>query len=304
MKATIPVAQYANVTPEIEGHGATEEEARADAIRQLKLIWDSLGEKPLEIDRHLPVAGGSTGIVKRCRVSGTEVIFDPVAHTYTDRQGRRYRGGSTFASLFKSGFPGALIAGKMATKNDVSAQEILDMWALNAEASSTFGTSVHAALQLYGEYVELSRKVKDGSDESALTSNPVLRPIVEKFFTEQRKAETAFYEEFVADSETLSCGLIDRLVVDEDGLWIEDFKTNASIDKSETILKPFKGVIEPTSLGIYTIQLSYYGRILQAHGRTIKGLRIHHWTEVDGEWDWVTHEREILDLEEAMKLAR
>jgi hypothetical protein len=281
--------QYGNIQPSFEIEGETYDEAWDLGLQQLKTLWDRVGEKPLNIHRNIIPVNGE---MRRCRVSGTEVVFDPVAHTYTDALGRRYTGGSTFAAKFKSPFASDIIAGKMGDKHGVDGKEIQSMWSLNAEASSTFGTAVHAALQLYGEYRELSKAVKDGSVESALTSNPVLRPIVEAFFTEEREQEKAFYEEFVADSATLRCGLIDRLVVDEDGLWVEDFKTNASVEKSETILEPFKGVVPNTALGVYWLQLSFYASILIAHGRTVKGLRVHHWDATK----WVTYEHEVVDL--------
>lgn len=300
--ATIPTQQYGNIQPSFDLEGDNYEELADLGASYLKYLWDRVGENPLNIDRHK--VSGPNGELKRCRVSGTQVIFDSIAHTYHDLQGNKFTGGSTFAAKYKSKFAGDIIAGKMANKNGVSAKEILDMWSLNAEASSTFGTSVHAALQLYGEYLELSKAVKDGSDESALTSNPVLRPIVQAFFTEERIAEKAFYEEFVANAKEKTCGLIDRLVSEDDGLWVEDFKTNADIEKSETISKPFKGVVPNTALGAYWLQLSFYARILIAAGRVVKGLRVHHWTEVEDEagakvWKWVTHEHEVVNLDEA-----
>lgn len=291
--ATIPTQQFGNLQPTIECEAETIEAALEAALGHVKSLWDRTAKEPLEIDRGKPEA--PVGEILRCRVSGAEVIFDPVRHTYRDRDGHYYLGGSTFASRYKAPFASELIAGKMASKNGVGAQDILAMWKLNAEASSTFGTSVHAALQLYGEYVELSRSVKDGSDESALTSNPVLRPIVEAFYTDEHRAEKAYYEEFVADAKTLRCGLIDRLVVEDDGLYVEDFKSNAVIDKPEVILEPFKNIVPNNSLGVYWLQLSYYASILMAHGRNVKGLRVHHLH--DGAW--VTHEHDVVDLSPA-----
>jgi len=282
--------------PEFEVEGSSFDEAVELGLSQYKSIWDRVGEKPLDIDRGQAPKVAPTAIKKRCRVSGVIVYFDPVAHTYTDADGNRYTGGSTFASRYKSPFAADVVAGKMAAKHGVKKEDIRAMWSLNAEASSTFGTSVHAALQLYGEYLELSKAVKDGSDESALTSNPVLRPIVESFFTEERKAETAFYEEFVANPKELACGLIDRLVVESDGLVIEDYKTNADVNKPEKVLAPFAGVVPNTALGTYFIQMSYYARALQAHGRTVKEVRVHHWVPESG---WVTYPNEVVDLSEA-----
>src|SRR5690606_37033943 len=163
---------------------------------------------------------------------------------------------------------------------------------LNAHASATVGTAVHAALQLRGEYGELSLKVKDGTFESALSSNPILRPIVEAFF-EGREDEVAVFEAFVAVPKRRHCGQIVRLLIEDDGVWIEDFKTSASVLKSETILEPFRDVVPNNKLGVFWLQLSFYARILKVHGKTVKGLRVHHWT---GE-RWETHEHEVIDLE-------
>ncbi|MBB3752419.1 hypothetical protein FHT44_004931 [Mycolicibacterium sp. BK634] len=260
------------------------------ALQLFKDLWDRTAEAPLDINRNAPQV--PSGELLRCLISGTPVYFDPIIHVYRGADGQRWQGGSTFANKFKSQFAGNVISGKMADKYGVDASDILAMWKLNAEASSTLGTAVHAALQLYGEYLELSKATKDGSDEAALTSNPVLRPIVLAFFKGPRATEKAFYEAFVADPVTRSCGLIDRLVAEDDGLWVEDYKTNADIEKEQTILPPFKGVVPNTSLGGYWLQLSFYAHILMSHGRIVKGLRIHHWTGTE----WITYEHPVVDL--------
>lgn len=297
MAATIPVAQYANIQPSFDIEADTHDAAVELGLQRLKEIWDRTAEKPLTIDRGALPAMASHVQVLQCAFSGTELLFDPIFHTYHDRDGNKYLGGSTFAGRYKSPFAGEIIAQRMATKNGVEAKDILAMWALNANASSTFGTSVHAALQLYGEYVELSKSIKDGSDESALTSNPVLRPIVEAFFTDERKQERAFYEVLVANPAERASGLIDRVVSEEDGVFIEDFKTNSDVSKAETVLPPFKGVVPSNSLGIYWLQLSYYARCLMAHGRNVKGLRIHHWT---GD-EWKPYEHPVVNLDAAFQ---
>lgn len=294
--ATIPVAQYANLQPVITMEGETVEAAMAAALGEIKKLWDQTAKEPLDIDRGQPPTSAPAGRILQCRVSGAKVIFDPIAHTYHDLQGRRYMGGSTFAGKFKSEFHGALIAGKMAEKHGVDADKIQAMWALNAEASSSFGTGVHAALQLYGEYLELSKTIK-GSDESALTKNPTLRPMVEKFFTPERSAIQSYYEEFVADEKSLRCGLIDRLEVEPDGLRITDFKTNTSLDGKEKILPPFDKAVPHTNLGVYWLQLSHYASVLQAHGRIVKGLRVYHWTGSD----WDEYDHDVVDLSPAFE---
>lgn len=289
--------QYGNLSPTFEVEGESFEAAIERGLQQMKYVWDRTGEQPIDIERGRKKV--PAGEILTCWASGTQIYFDPIAHIYRDAQGNQYLGGSTFAGRYKSEFAGATISKKMADKHGVDARNILSMWALNAEASSTFGTSVHAALQLRGEYAELSRAVKDGELDSALTSNPVLRPIVESFY-ETREHEVAKYECFVADAKRKHCGLIDRMVIEDDGVWVEDYKTNADILKSTTIKAPFKGIVPNNSLGAYWLQLSFYSRILIVHGKNVKGLRIHHWTaDEEGAYHWVTHEHPVIDLDAA-----
>lgn len=293
MSATIPVAQYGNLSPTFEAEGETHEEAMDLALRLIRDTWDRTAEKPLKVRDLETQPQLPFGTELRCWASGTRVNFDPIEHKYSTPDGKRWLSGSTFAGRYKSEFNAPVIARKVADKYGVEAAEVAAMWLLNAEASSTVGTAVHAALQLRGQYAELSKATKDGSLDACLTKNPILLPIVESFF-ETREHEDARYEAFVADANRGHCGLIDRLVIEDDGsVIVEDYKTNTDLTKSESIKDPFKGVVPPTKLGSYWLQLSFYSRILQSHGKTVAGLRIHHW--IDGHW--ATHEREPIDLD-------
>lgn len=295
MTATIPTQQYGNIAPTFEVEADTHDEAMDLALQRMKDVWDRAAPKALEI-RKLDSPRLIFGQELRCWASGTRVTFDPVEHTYATADGKSWLSGSAFAGRYKSEFNAPLIAGKMATKHGADASEIVAMWELNRDASATVGTAVHAALQLRGQYARLSKSVKDGSLESALTKNPILLPIVESFF-ETRDGEDARYEVFVADPVRSHCGFIDRLVVEDDGLVVEDYKTNTDLQKSETIKAPFKGLVPSTKLGAYWLQLSFYARILRSHGKIVKLLRIHHW--IDGKWE--THEFEPVDLDAAFK---
>lgn len=243
-------------------------------------------------------AQGATKQLKvlKCWASGSEVLFDPEAHAYSTGDGHPWLSGSAFADKFISQFDSELIAGKSASKHGVEATDLLDMWALNAQVSRDFGTSLHGALQLRGEYAQLSRAVKDGALDAALTKNPVLRPIVEAFFDAERDEEIAAYEVFVADPVGHRCGQIDRLVVDADGVFIEDYKTNTDLSKRETIKPPFKGLVPNTQLGAYWLQLSFYAHILQSHGKNVKGLRVHYWTGAE----WITYSSQVIDITEGL----
>ncbi|KPG13834.1 hypothetical protein AN911_00955 [Mycobacteroides immunogenum] len=265
------------------------------ALKRIKDVWDRTATKSLEV-RKVDTPRLVFGEELRCWASGTRVTFDDYHHIYETADNKSWLSGSTFAGRYKSEFNAPLIAGKMATKYEVDASEVIAMWELNRDASSTVGTAVHKALQLRGQYGDLSKAVKDGTLESALTKNEILLPIVEAFF-ESREHETAFYEVFVADPVRHHCGFIDRLVIEDDGLIVEDFKTNSDLQKSETIKAPFKGVVPNSKLGAYWLQLSFYARILQAHGKTVKCLRIHHWEF--GQWN--LYEHDVIDLDAAFQ---
>ena len=283
--------------PEFEVEGRTFDEAVELGLSQLKALWDRVGEKPLQTDRDK--AKTPAGELKRCWASGTEVYFDPIEHVYRDTTGVQYLGGSTFAHRYTTEFPSVRISNQIAKKWDVDATEVRDMWSLNADASSLLGSAVHAALQLRQQYGELSKATKEGSLEACLTKNPVLRPIVDSFF-EGREDEVAVPECFVADAKRKHAGMIDRLLIEDDGLTVEDYKTNTDVHDKETIKEPFKDIVPATSLGAYWLQLSFYARILIAHGKTVKGLRVHHWTGSE----WVSYDHEVIDLDGIIKAAK
>lgn len=297
--ATIPTGTYQNVQPSFSVQAETLEEARNLWLAEMQIIHKMLG-KPLEVNSGdpQPAAVAVTAEEKKCWASGTVLYFDPVAHTYTDAQGNRYKGGSSFAKQFTEPFPADPISGRMAAKAGVEQQSILDMWSLNGDASSSFGTAVHAALELRGKYGELSQALK-GTYESATSSNPTLRPIVEKFFSGERAEIKAEYEALVADPARLHAGLIDRLEIFEDGVKVTDFKTykEPPENSSEKILAPFTDLVPANKLGLAQLQLSFYSRILQVHGVNVLGLAVYHW---DGD-DWIEYPMPVIDLDGAFE---
>lgn len=294
--AVIPTGQYQNVQPSFTCTGETMDEARKNWLREMWKFHRMLGVK-FDVSVIEDTVTPQNLKVLKCWASGYEVSFDPEAHHYIPTGDSPWLSGSAFADKFISAFNDELVAGKCATKYGVAATDILDMWGLNAYVSRTLGSALHGALQLRGEYAELSRAMKDGKLDAALTKNPILRPIVEAFFTDERDLEVAAYEAFVADPELGHCGQIDRLVIDPDGgVYVEDFKTNTDLSKRETIKAPFKGVVESTQLGAYWLQLSFYARILESQGKTVKGLRIHHWV---GD-KWVTYSSNAVDITDAV----
>lgn len=276
MAATIPTTQYGNLQPSIEAEVDSIEEGQSLILPHIQDLWAKFGNKPLETNEQKR-ASGDRKLVKD--IFGNEIYYDDIAHVYTNSLGEIYQSGSQFAEAFEKPFDSEMISGKMAKKaglSDDEAQEIRDMWRLKADASMSFGTAVHAALELYGKYRSIADKV---GKETHLHDNVALNKAVTLFYEEYPETENVGYECLIVDHKAKRAGRIDRLEYDEDGgVWITDFKTNFDVKKS---------------IKKYWLQLSFYAAIIKANGLKVKGLKIYHY---NGE-TWKTIPGEVIDID-------
>lgn len=196
---------------------------------------------------------------------GNEIYYDEVNHVYS-WNGEVYESGSQYASKFEKPFDKHTIAGKMASKYGVEAQEIIEMWELNGRTSMEFGTAIHSALELYGKHRKLAKALER---DSALHAHPVVRRAVEGFY-EGRENEVAHYEVLVVDHTRKRAGRIDRLQMLEGDYVVQDFKTNA--------------VLKPDKLKVYWAQLGFYSGIIRANGGSTRPEQIFHY---DGLWETI-----------------
>lgn len=212
-------------------------------------------------------------------IFGNEIFYDDNTHEYTNAVGEVYLSGSTFANQSERAFDAKNIISKIASKFDLSSEESIllqDMWTLKAEASSSLGTAIHAAIELYGKYKYLAEKIEK---DTYFHDNPILKKAVQLFYEEYPSLEGIMFECLVVDHNTKRAGRIDRLeYVSDDEVYISDFKTNFDINKN---------------LKKYWLQLSFYAAILKANGLTVKGLKIYHYT--GDEWNTMTSE--VIDID-------
>lgn len=283
LTAVVPVAQYANLQPTVEVEADSIEEAEAEVLPYIEQFFNKYSEKAKIGSEKRAL---SKGRVLLKDIFGNEIYYDDATHEYTNSLGEVYLSGSRYASEdpFDSEYWAQEFVNKYGLKEE-DKQKILAMWEVNGSASSSFGTALHAAIELYGTYKDLAdiididkktneRKRLDAKTEknSALSKLPYLQEVVKKFFTPERLAETAQYEVLVVDHKNKRAGRIDRLLTLPDGSFaIRDMKTN------HKILKP-----ERTTYGK---QLSFYGDIIIANGHKLtedNPLCLHHWT--NDEW--------------------
>lgn len=276
MTAVIPTTQYGNLQPSIEVEANDIEEAKDYAVPHIEALWAKYGSKPLETNDQKR-ASSDRKLVKD--IFGNEIFYDDNLHQYTNSLGEIYMSGSAFAEASEKPFASELISGKMAAKagiGDEGAEKIRDMWRLKADASASFGTAIHAALELYGRFKTLAETV--GKD-THLHDNVTLKKAVELFYEEHPNTDNIGYECLVVDHKKKRAGRIDRVEEEEDGVYITDFKTNFDVKKS---------------LKKYWLQLSFYAAIMKANGVNVKGLKIYHF---NGD-NWTTIEHEVIDIDE------
>lgn len=296
--AVIPTAQYANLQPSITvelNEGDDYEAAKKTAMEHISKFSTTYAESGKE----LPT--GQPRQVKARKMTpflgDGEIFFDAAEHVYMDAEGNVFQSGSQFAKQFEQPFNADAIAPKYAAKFGLQAKDVLDFWQSKADASTTFGTALHQALETEGKYLEMCKTLTTDDKEVTTGINPTFQPIVAAFYTPERLKEKAVYEPFVVDFGAKRCGQIDRfLIVDEAKKIcdIEDYKTNGDLYKqnSPKFLKaPYDTLLNQPISG-YQIQLNFYRAIVEANGWTVRNLTIHHWTGKE----WITSQLDKLEI--------
>jgi len=260
LSSVIPTVQYGNIQPDFEVEAKTIEEGLAIIEPKMKALWDRYSEKPLRTSPEA-LQGTTDDFVEVEAFVGGKIWYSASKHEYRNDKGEVYLSGSQYASSFDKPFDAEAIASKMSTKSGVPVQDILKMWEMKRDISNGYGTALHLAMQLYGEYHKHSEAFEKNYHIHDLA---VFKDAVESFYA-SRRHEMAHYEALVVDHKRKYAGQIDRLAntAEVSEYWVEDFKTNAELD--------------PKKLATYWKQLSFYASILKAGGVRVAGLRIHHW---------------------------
>lgn len=268
INAHIPTQQY----------GYIEITDLPDDPATIEQMYNKYAEKPIRLTHTEALGSTIDDFVKVDAFCGGSIWYSASRHEYRNDKGEIYLSGSQYASSFDKPFDAQAIAGKMADKSGVPVQDILKMWEMKRDISNGYGTALHLAMQLYGEYHKHSEAFEKNYHIHDLA---VFKDAVESFYA-SRKEEYAVYEALVVDHARKYAGQIDRLLIKDNQYWVEDFKTNAELD--------------PKKLATYWKQLSFYASIINADKdivgdkHLVAGLRIHHWS--GKEWTTIAHEVE------------
>lgn len=271
IEATIPVVQYGNIKPMIEVESPEDE---ASAVEIIKSLWQRFGESPIK-DKQ----GGG---VKVTSFTGEELIWNEATHTYTDLAGNVLLSGSKYADMHSPKFDLEMMLPKTATAWGVEVDDLRELWKMNGNISTGYGSAIHTALEIYHRFSAMGDKIKEKKELEAnyvLPKNKHLRKIVESFV--EQFGTDALSEVLISDVANKMAGKIDRLqFVGDKVVRVGDYKTNAEMD-SKKLLK-------------YQKQLSYYAHILINKGYIVEGLDLFYLDQDDG---WVKTEMEVLPLE-------
>lgn len=225
-----------------------------------------------------------------------------------------YLSGSSFPEKFYRPFDREGVIAGIVEKFGVKKEHVEGMWGLNNEASTGFGTAIHAALENYDTYYKLGDKIKkvkafktkpdEVGPNKALSKNPFLKKIVEDFHERFGGDYVRVSEQFVWLHEEKMAGTIDRIkVIDADKriVRIQDFKTDGDIHekKYQTSESPFKKEMGSELLDYHWLQLSFYAYILKHYGYTVEGLDIY-WLNPEtlskGENPWEEFSSKVIDI--------
>jgi len=187
------------------------------------------------------------------------ITLEPQSHVYTDEAGQVYTSVSNVLARYKEPFDKEAIAAKIARRDGVTVDDVLDEWA----KAAPYGTAVHEQMERFF--------LCDMGDIDLI--RPYL-PILNKW---AQQPVMFFPEKIVCDEELKIAGTADLVVQNSLGNYsILDWKTNNKIYKTAFGGKKLKGRLshlEDCNYVHYSLQLNLYARML---GKSIHQLSIVH----------------------------
>lgn len=313
--ATSPTVQYGNVHTVLEVEGDSWEDIRDTGLSKISEVDSMVSPTPFSVKKapkQVSKAAGQTRQITS-RLTGVTLEYDPEAHIYLDANGNKYLSGSVFPDQFYAPFDTVMaveLVQKTYPDSGVTREQLMDIWSINNDISTSFGSAVHAALENYIKHNKIGSAIagtdKDGKEKNnkALSKNPFFSKLVNDYVA-KFGIDGMLSEEFVADDKG-HCGRVDAIkVIDKNKkiIRIVDFKTDTDLFEKKYQKKdsPFKGKIkENTLLTYHRFQMSFYAYILAQYGYTIEGI--------DLDWlnpntlEWERHSTEVIDLSEVLNV--
>ena len=222
------------------------------------------------------------------------INFNEDTHTYTDKNGNKLMGATTYIKKYIIDFDADTIIPRCVVSWGVPKKTIQDAWDLGRDLAGSFGTGIHKALEFEDLYRNHEKK---NGDRCFNIKHPVIKRIVNEFFdfydTLGFKGEV-IPEALISDAENGHCALADRVLVtswEKKTCRLQDYKVNHSFTKNGAV--NFKGLpmkLPTTKLSKLALQLKFQAQMLEKSGWTIEGM--------DGfvfDSEWRYYEVDMLD---------
>lgn len=266
-------------------------------------------------------------------------VFNNIRYTDSDHSylinGKKAISGTTLIHQFENVFDAEEVANKVAQKKGVSAQELLNQWALTNVIASVKGSLLHEYCELFYQkrvqelfdediterivknlkrietYKPTDVEFKDNVEKCLETIKLYVHktlPLIHVFLNiSNGKLIPIGSEIIIGDEEYLVCGTIDQLFYNatHNTLEIWDWKTNKEFKVKDTYNKKLKFPLEQyddTHFYKYSIQLNLYKWILEKNTNLrVSKLWLLNFSETLADKDEQAVYYECLDLQDKIQ---
>ena len=193
------------------------------------------------------------------------IVFEPIAHTYHDKNGKEFISVSRLISNYKKPFDEfGHIARACAKRDKVTVEEIKNKWKAHNKEATDKGHNVHSQLEYY---------IKNGK---ILDSD--YKDVVEQFSNIKFNGQKLYSEIGLNHPEYFISGTSDLIdLYDDNTVDLYDFKSNKQINtKSKYGQKLFYPLekYDECEINIYSFQLGIYKKMLEYHGYKVKKITL------------------------------
>lgn len=179
------------------------------------------------------------------------IKFDELTHTYTNTQtGRVYKSVTTLLGEYKKHFDSEMHAERVAKREGVSREFILEMWQAETKKATDKGTKIHKIMEDYikdGVLLDQFSTLYDSYNDIVKNNIPNINSINS--------------EELLFNHDYELAGTADLIFNHKDYFTVGDFKTNKNFrfksDFNEYLLEPINHLAY-CEFNTYALQLSLY----------------------------------------------
>lgn len=224
------------------------------------------------------------------------IRFIEKSHKYFNDENVEYMSVTTFLHKFSAPFDKMATSARVAAREGVTQQEILDRWEASSKQACDYGTSIHLKMENF-----INTGVREEGYDSLYDSfNDIVGEDIK--WALKRNPGAVHSELLLWNDEARLAGTADLIIdLNDKEFLVGDFKTNKSIDFyskwGDYMLKPLEHLTS-CNYTIYSLQLSVYAYFYSLMtGKTCRNVFLMY--KVDDRWqripaNFMQHEVKVL----------